>query len=149
MTLQPGEPVQTARVCAGVNRQGEPCKSRILLEDGFCPAHSTLASTTQAELGRRGGISSGEIRREQARSIRDRLREKLEAEADQVWRVYRDAFDASGGDGDPDHRARLASVEGVLSQAYGRPPQSIVGDGEQPVTFVLASLLERAREEKT
>jgi hypothetical protein len=36
----------------------------------------------------------------------------------------------------------------VLAQAYGKPAQSIVGDAEQPVTFVLASLLQRARDEQ-
>jgi hypothetical protein len=60
----------------------------------------------------------------------------------------RDAFDAQTGQGEADHRARLASVEGVLAQACGRPAQTIVGDGEQPMTFVLASLLQRAREEE-
>jgi hypothetical protein len=65
-------------------------------------------------------------------SVRDRLRARVEAAADEVWRVYREALDARGDGGDPDHRARLASVEGLLAQAYGRPPQAMVGSGEQP-----------------
>jgi hypothetical protein len=109
--------------------------------------HSPGRVASPQELGRKGGFASGEVRREQAKSVRDRLRERVEAEADEVWRVYRQAMDAAADDGDPDHRARLASVEGVLAQAYGRPATTIVGDGEQPVTFVLASLLQRAREE--
>jgi hypothetical protein len=132
-----------------VRTNGERCGSTILLEDGFCNVHSPTSSLSPAKRGQKGGLVSGQVRREQAKSVRDRLRDKVEAEAEEIWRVYRDAFDAAGSDGDPDHRARLASVEGVLAQAYGRPPQSIVGDGEQPVTFVLASLLQRAREETT
>lgn len=141
------EIVPIRRTCPASNRRGEPCRSRVILADGYCAAHSSLAPGTPKELGRKGGIASGEVRREQAKSVRDRLREKVEAEADEVWRVFRDAFDAVDGEGDADHRARLSSVEGVLAQAYGRPPQAIVGDGDQPVTFVLASLLQRARED--
>jgi hypothetical protein len=138
---------QQPRLCPAVKRNGETCRSPILLNDGRCWVHSTAASGSPAERGQKGGLASGEVRREQARSVRDRLRERVEAEAEEIWRVYREAFDAAVGDGDPDHRARLASVEGVLAQAYGRPPQSIVGDSDEPVTFVLASLLQRAREE--
>jgi hypothetical protein len=141
------ELVPSPRVCTAMKQSGEPCRSRILLEDGRCWVHSSLSSATPVERGQKGGLVSGEVRREQARSVRDRLRDRVEAEADEVWRVYRDAFDATDDEGGADHRARLASVEGVLAQAYGRPATTIVGDGEQPVTFVLASLLQRAREE--
>jgi hypothetical protein len=136
--------VPPPRFCAAVKRSGKPCRSRILLEDGRCWVHSVLSTGTPVERGQKGGLVSAQVRREQAKSVRDRLRDKVEAEAELIWRVYREAFDAAVGDGDPDHRARLASVEGVLAQAYGRPPQAIVGDGEQPVTFVLASLLQPA-----
>jgi hypothetical protein len=59
----------------------------------------------------------------------------VEAEADEVWRVYRQAMDAAAGDGDPDHRARLASVEGVFAEAYGWPAATIVGEDERPLSF--------------
>jgi hypothetical protein len=107
-----------------VKRSGEPCRSTILLEDGRCWVHSAVTPAAPAERAHRGGLVSGEVRREQAKSVRERLREKIEAEADEVWRVYRDAFDATDGEGDSDHRARLASVEGVLAQAYGKPAQA-------------------------
>jgi hypothetical protein len=100
-----------------------------------------------ADLGRVGGLASVEARRELGKTVRERLRDKVEAEAEEIWRVYRDAFDAAGGDGDPDHRARLASVEGVLAQAYGRPPQAIVGDDGQPLKFVLESAFRRGSDE--
>lgn len=128
-------------MCRGVNQRGEPCRSRIVLEDGYCSAHSKLASVSQAELGRRGGIASGEVRRDQAKSVRDRLREKIEEQFELVW----DAFES--GLLSEDQRARVTAAVAALDQAYGRPPQSIVGDDEQPVTFVLASLLHQAREE--
>jgi hypothetical protein len=101
------------------------------------------------ELGRAAGLASGEARRELGKTVRERLRDKVEAQADEIWRVYRDAFDAAGGDGDPDHRARLASVEGVLAQAYGRPPQAIIGEDGQPLKFVLESAFARRRDEPT
>jgi hypothetical protein len=139
------ELVPSRRSCAASNRRGDPCRATSIGDDGFCAMHSPTRQVSAAELGRKGGLASGEVRREQAKSVRDRLREKVEAEADEVWRVYRDAFDAKSGDGDADHRARLASVEGLLAQAYGRPPMSIEG-GDQPVAIILGSLLQRARE---
>jgi hypothetical protein len=123
------------RVCAALNRRGEPCRARAVLADGFCSMHSPARVASPQELGRRGGLASGEVRREQGRSVRDRLRERVEAEADEVWRVYRQAMDAAADDGDPDHRARLASVEGVLAQAYGRPAATIVGEDDRPLSF--------------
>ena len=122
-------------VCPAVRRDGEPCRSKILLEDGFCSAHSGLAAATPAERGRRGGLASGQARREQGKSVRTLLREKAEEEAETIWGVYHDGFSALTGDGDPDHRARLVSVEGVLAQAYGRPATTLQGDEDHPLTF--------------
>jgi hypothetical protein len=136
------------RACAGVRkRDGAPCGSRVVLDDGYCPAHSPTRGVEMAELGRVGGLASGEVRREQAKTVRDRLREKVEENTDRIWTVYDQAMNATAGDGEADHRARLASVEGVLSQAYGRPPVAIIGDADKPVTFVLGSLLQQARDE--
>lgn len=82
-----------------------------------------------------------------AKTVRQRIAERLEAEADELWRVFREAFDATQDDGAPDHRARLAAAEGALAQAFGRPAQEIIGDPDQPVAIILGSLLARAREE--
>jgi hypothetical protein len=131
-----------ARTCAGVNRHGQPCASRAVGEDGYCSMHSPTRQASAAELGRKGGLASGEVRREQAKSVRDRLREKVEEQFELVW----SAFEA--GLLSEDERARVAAAVAALDQAYGRPPQAIVGDGDKPVTFVLASLLERAREQR-
>src|SRR4051794_10793996 len=103
-----------ARTCGdngGTRKSGEPCRSTILDEDGRCFVHGRSASLLP-EVARKAGLASGQARGEAAKSVRERLRDRLEAEAEEIWRVYRDAFDATDGDGEPDHRARLASVEG-------------------------------------
>jgi hypothetical protein len=102
--------------------------------------HSPARVASPRELGRKGGLASGEVRREQGRSVRDRLREKVEEEFQLVW----SAFEA--GLLSEDERARVAAAVAALDQAYGRPPVSIEG-GDQPVAIVLGSLLQRAREE--
>jgi hypothetical protein len=84
------------RACSALNRRGEPCRARAVLADGFCSMHSPARAVSAAELGRKGGLASGEVRREQGRSVRERLRKKVEAEADEVWRVYRQAMGGCG-----------------------------------------------------
>jgi hypothetical protein len=102
--------------------------------------HSSSSPATPADRGRKGGLASGEVRREQAKSVRDRLREKVEEQFELVWA----AFEA--GLLSEDERARVAAAVAALDQAYGRPPVSIEG-GDQPVAIILGSLLQRAREE--
>jgi len=119
--------------CLGARRDGQPCQSQILLEDGFCPAHSPTRAADMAELGGRGGIASGEARREQGKSVRDRLREKVEENVDAIW----DAFE--NGLTSDDDRTRLAAAVAVLAEAYGKTPQAIVGDVDQPISFRIVS----------
>ena len=102
--------------------------------------HSPVRAASPQELGRKGGLASGEARREQGKSVRDRLRERVEEQFDLVW----SAFEA--GLLSDDERARVAAAVAALDQAYGRPPVSIEG-GDQPVAIILGSLLQRAREE--
>jgi hypothetical protein len=75
----------------------------------------------------------------------------LADEDEQLWAklraAYWDGLDAVLADGSPDVRTRVMTAGAFLAEAYGKPAQAIVGDPEQPVTFVLASLLQRAREE--
>jgi hypothetical protein len=103
------------------------------------------------ERGRKGGIASGESRRALSTSARERLR-RLADEDEQLWAklraAYCDGLDAVLADGSPDVRTRVMTAGAFLAEAYGKPAQAIVGDPEQPVTFVLASLLQRAREEE-
>jgi hypothetical protein len=72
------ELVPSLQACRAAKRNGKPCRSTILLADGFCWVHSSSSPATPAERGRKGGLASGEVRREQGRSVRDRLREKVE-----------------------------------------------------------------------
>lgn len=126
------------RACHSLTKAGEPCRSTTVGADGYCGIHRP--GVDPVELGRAGGIRSGEVRREQAKSVRDRLREKVEEQFDTIWQ----AFEA--GLLSDDDRARVAAAVAAIDQAYGRPPQAIVGDPDQPVAFVLDSLLARARE---
>jgi hypothetical protein len=84
-------------------------------------------------LGSRGGIASGETRREQGKSVRDRLREKVELEFEAVWAAFEDGMKAE------ETRDRVMAVVSLLAEAYGKPPLAIVGDPEAPVRFELVS----------
>jgi hypothetical protein len=140
MVTENGDALRPARTCSGTNRHGEPCRAVAIGEDGFCSMHSPTRAVSAAELGRAGGLASGAVRREQGRSVRDRLRKKVEEQFELVW----SAFEA--GLLSEDERARVAAAVSALDQAYGRPSVSIEG-GDQPVAIVLGSLLQRAREE--
>jgi hypothetical protein len=77
---------------------------------------------------------------------------RLADEDEQLWAklkaAYWDGLEAVLADGSPDVRTRVMTAGAFLAEAYGKPVQAIVGDAEQPVTFVLASLLQRARDEE-
>ena len=88
-----------------------------------------------AEVNRRGGLRSGEVRREQAKSVRERLKEKVEANVELVWQAYHDGLTATTPDGTPDYRARFNAADAVLNQTHGKPAQSLVID-EAPRTIV-------------
>jgi hypothetical protein len=89
--------------------------------------------TDPVAAGRLGGIRSGQVRREQGKSVRDRLREKVEEEFDQVWSAFQAGLSAE------DERTRFSAAVAVLAEAYGRPQQAIVGDVDKPVRFVIQS----------
>jgi hypothetical protein len=126
-----------ARVCAATRKDGEPCRSTIVGPDGFCAMHSPERRVDPVELGRAGGLRSVEVRREQAKSVRDLLREKVERE----FEVIEGVIDA--GLRAPDVRDRVATLVALLAEAYGRPPVAIVGDPDQPVRFELVSAFGR------
>jgi hypothetical protein len=95
------------------------------------------------ENGRKGGVRSGEVRREQSKSVRERLRERVEEEFELVWAALRDGLEAVGDAGDPDARTRILAAQAVLAEAYGRPPQALIGDPDAPIKFVLESAFRR------
>ena len=126
-----------ARTCVGTTKAGEPCRSRIVGSDGFCWYHSPTRPIDIVEQGRRGGLASGVKRREQAKSVRDRLREKVEADFETIWSAFEIGLESD------DERNRLAAAVAVLAEAYGRPPQAIIGDPDAPVRFELVSAFSR------
>lgn len=85
------------------------------------------------ETGRRGGIRSGEVRREQAKTVRQRLREQVEAEFGRVWQAFEAGLDSD------DAREKLAAAVALLAEAYGKPATTIAGDVAQPVRFIVQS----------
>ena len=124
------------RTCLGETKAGDACRSRVVRPNGFCSVHDPERPVDVVEQGRRGGLRPGEKRREQAKSVRDRLREKVEKE----FKAIEDAFDA--GLASEDERVRVATAQAILSEAYGKPAVSIVGDDDRPIVF--ATLLGRA-----
>src|SRR4051812_13117291 len=82
------------RRCPGVRKDGAPCGATILLEDGYCLAHSPTQGGDMAEYGRAGGVASGEARRELGRSVRELLRERVEEELELVWSAFHDGLTA-------------------------------------------------------
>ncbi len=132
-----------ATTCRGTRRDGEPCSSRIVRADGYCRVHSpALSSEALVEQTRQASARGVARRREQAKTVRDRLREKVEADFETLWSAFESGLVSD------DERTRLASAVALLAEAYGRPPVAIVGDPDRPVSFVLDSLLARARGEQ-
>ena len=97
---------------------------------------------TVAEAQRRGGIASGETRRELAKSGRQLIREELEAEVGSIVSAFRDGTKALAScphcRGDlPDVRARIQAAAEWLNQSYGKPvqPTREEGNGRMIVVF--------------
>jgi hypothetical protein len=81
---------------------------------------------------------------------RERLR-RLADEDQEFWErlkaAYKDGLDAVDPDGNPDFRARVMTAGAFLAEAYGKPPQALIGDGEKPLRFVLESAFARGSDE--
>lgn len=132
-----------ARACKATTKAGNPCRSPTVGADGFCAMHSPAKGLDPSAMGRLGAERSIETRREQAKSVRDRLREQVEANADRIWDAFSTGLDSE------DERTRIGAAQAALAEAYGRPAQAIVGDPDKPVSFELVSMLQRVREEST
>lgn len=89
--------------------------------------------------GAAGGHASVETRREQAKSVRDLLRDKVENDFDRVWAAFESALVSD------DERTQLAGAVALLAEAYGKPAIAISG-GDKPVRLELVSLLAMAAE---
>ncbi len=116
------------RTCNGTRKDGQPCRSTAVRDDGYCFVHGRSASLLP-EVARRAGIASGEARRELGKTIRERIAERLQEDADEIY----DTFQKAWQDGD------WRAADAAINQALGRPPQAITGDEEQPLQIVLRS----------
>src|SRR5439155_19898578 len=99
------ELAQLTRSCAAVRkRDGKPCQSKPVGADGFCAIHSPSRGLDPVEMGRNGGVASGEARRALSASARERLR-RLADEDGGVWgrlkAACRDGPEAVDGGGRP------------------------------------------------
>ena len=70
-----------------------------------------------------------------SRGARERLRELVEENAEEVWAAYLEALTASTADGLPDYRARYQAASALLAEAYGKPMQPTHEQGG--VTFIV------------
>lgn len=128
------EPVTVTdrRVCGAPTKGGGTCQSRILDPSGRCFVHSRPPSLV-AEVARRAGQRSAEVRREQAKSIRQRMVEKVESDFERLWASLTAGLD------EEDARLRRESAEAAFNHALGRPAVRVEGDVERPVSFVVRS----------
>jgi hypothetical protein len=144
------ETLLPARRCQGITRAGEPCRTNIVGDDGWCVVHRPSSTYDPTVTGRAGGIASGEVRRALANTARERLR-RLADEDQEFWErlkaAYKDGLDAVDPDGKPDFRARVMTAGAFLAEAYGKPAQALIGDGEKPLRFVLESAFTRGSDE--
>ena len=127
--------------CKGTTKAGNPCRSTVVGEDGYCLVHSPSRAFDPVETGRQGGKKSGVTRRalsksdrEQIREGRERLREQFENDPafyEKVKTVYREALEAvttcpgCHEHALPDHRTRLTAGDSFLGQIYGKPRQEV------------------------
>jgi hypothetical protein len=82
-----------------------------VLASGFCPAH---AGADMAELAQRGGQRSGEIRRQQRRSLAARLDERLEADSYAAHQAIRSALER-------DETERARSIIAAIAADHHEP----------------------------
>jgi hypothetical protein len=121
------------------------------------PRPTDVNDHADEESRRKGGRRSGEVRRERAKTLRDRIADRLEAEADLVVGVFIDAMKANTGyfskDGEfyesTDHPTRLRAATAALKEAFGNPVQEHrhSGDRDEPIVFeISAAKLRKAAE---
>jgi Family of unknown function (DUF5763) len=119
--------------CKGLRKNGKPCRSTAIGPDGYCPLHGDSPRLDPAELGRKGGVRSGQSRRELGKSVRQRLQEKVEEHAEEIWQAYYGGLTATNAEGEPDARARFQAADALLAQAYGKPLQPTTSESSQTI----------------
>ena len=133
------------RHCEATNRAGQPCRAAPLRDGQWCSAHEPklpaairFGSSEQA-----AGAATGVDRRNP--SVTERMRERVEAEAEAILAPY---FEALAAEEDLEQRMRAA--ERLLDRVYGRPKQSTQPGGRatgRAATYDLSSELDKALEE--
>lgn len=76
------------KTCGGTTKEGNPCRSPFVDDDGFCPAHRPDGSEEMARRGRKGGVLVHE-RREKSEKLADQLPalDSYESAEEWSWRV--------------------------------------------------------------
>jgi hypothetical protein len=100
--------------CKGTNSAGQPCRSPVVGDDGWCPAHRPGAD--MRERGRRGGKASAKARERTDEHMRARLRRRVDRDFDRVYAAMMAGVESD----DPSIAFRAASQ--LMNQAYGSPP---------------------------
>jgi hypothetical protein len=84
-------------------------------------------------------LAAAERKRELGKTVRERLAEIAEDEAERIADVYLEAIEATDGDGNPDHRARVRAADAFLAQAFGGPRLSIEVERQSEETIIITS----------
>ncbi len=101
---------QTFR-CSALTKAGKPCRSTSVGEDGLCAYHGGRTRLDSVEAGKK----SGEKRREMAKSLRQRLADAVEAEAETLIKAY------LKGARDGDWRA----ADALITRVHGKPKETV------------------------
>jgi hypothetical protein len=132
-----GESLPARRTCAGKRKDGSPCASTLVQDDGYCVQHSPTKRFDPRETGRVGGLKAGEQRRALSNSYRARMVQQFESDT----RTYRkivaafqdalEAFTSCPGCGEqmPDHGRRVDAARSALAELYGKPVQPTREEG--------------------
>lgn len=134
--------------CTGTTKKHTLCNAHPLKGTNECLAHSD--EETRASVGF-GGSEAGSLGgRPKLPRVVDIIRERIEAQADQLLDALFNALEAEegvaiavkGGGATlvaiPDHRTRITAAKELLDRAYGKPKQQteITGGDGGPVEFV-------------
>jgi hypothetical protein len=125
--------------CPGTTKHGTPCRSTVIADDGYCPAHSPGKPHNLSAAGRKGGKASGASRRAQRdggtkladASVRRRLQQETVKCSDKVVNALMRGVESE----DPNVAVR-AAVQ-LLEQGFGRVGQALPEEGE-PSAMVTA-----------
>ena len=104
----------------------------------------TLHAT--AESRRKGALVAAERKRELGKTVRERLAEIAQDEAERIPSVYLEAMEAADERGNPDHRARVRAADALLGQAFGRPPLSIEVEQQSEEIIIISPLMSLVKE---